>query len=323
MNQPIEHIMNERKSRKEREVNMNELIEKLKSMNVGKIKENEPLANHTTIKIGGPADCLIEPSSVENLQKVMEFINESKVSWRAIGRGSNLLVSDKGMEGVVIKLGSGLDTVEVNGTEITVGAGHSLVALTTIISKKGLSGLEFASGIPGSVGGAVYMNAGAHGSDISKILTKALILFENGSLEWLSNEEMEFSYRTSVLQKKRPGIVVQAVFHVTEGDREQIKAEMKKNKDYRKETQPWDLPCAGSIFRNPLPNYAGKLIEEAGLKGFSIGGAKISEMHGNFIVNHEGATAEDVLNLIQYVKDKILETRQITMETEVEIIGRK
>ncbi|GIN61434.1 UDP-N-acetylenolpyruvoylglucosamine reductase [Robertmurraya siralis] len=302
---------------------MIELCTKLKELNVGKVKENEPLANHTTLKIGGPADCFVEPSSIENLQKTMEVISDYQVNWRAIGRGSNLLVSDQGIEGVVIKLGTGINDLQLDGTQITVGGGYSLVALATQISRKGLSGLEFASGIPGSVGGAVYMNAGAHGSDISKILDKALILFEDGQLEWLTNEEMEFSYRTSVLQKKRPGIVIKAIFQLAEGDREKISAEMKKNKEYRKVTQPWDSPCAGSIFRNPLPNYAGKLIEEAGLKGHSIGGAKISEMHGNFIVNSGGAKAEDVLSLIQYVKDKIFENYQVMMETEVEIIGRK
>lgn len=180
---------------------MIELCTKLKELNVGKVKENEPLANHTTLKIGGPADCFVEPSSIENLQKTMEVISDYQVNWRAIGRGSNLLVSDQGIEGVVIKLGTGINDLQLDGTQITVGGGYSLVALATQISRKGLSGLEFASGIPGSVGGAVYMNAGAHGSDISKILDKALILFEDGQLEWLTNEEMEFSYRTSVLQK--------------------------------------------------------------------------------------------------------------------------
>lgn len=185
-----------------------------------------------------------------------------------------------------------------------------------------MTGLEFASGIPGSVGGAVYMNAGAHGSDISKILTKAHILFADGSMEWLTNEEMEFSYRTSILQKKRPGIVLEAIFNLEMGDRAAIVSQMQKNKDYRKETQPWNFPCAGSIFRNPLPNYAGKLIEDAGLKGFSIGGAKISEMHGNFIVNAGNATAKDVLSLIQHVKETIFNLYGVKMETEVEIIGR-
>lgn len=302
---------------------MKDFLSKLSELNVGKIKENEPMANHTTIKIGGPADIFIEPSSSENLRKTMDLIKEYKIEWRAIGRGSNLLVSDKGIEGVVIKLGSGLADLEVNGDEVRVGGGYSLVSLATSISRKGLSGLEFAGGIPGSVGGAVYMNAGAHGSDISKILSKALVLFEDGTLEWVDNEGMEFSYRTSVLQKKRPGIVVEAIFQLKEGDREAIITEIQKNKDYRKETQPWNFPCAGSIFRNPLPNYAGRLIEEAGLKGFSIGGAKISDMHGNFIVNAGGATANDVLALIDYVKRTIDSQYDVKMETEVEIIGRK
>jgi UDP-N-acetylmuramate dehydrogenase len=302
---------------------MNSLLTEMKDLNIGKIKVNEPLANHTTMKIGGPVDILIEPSSIESLEKLMKIIITKQIPWRAIGRGSNLLVSDLGIEGVVIKLSSGIDHLTINDQEITVGGGHSLVSLSTIISKKGLSGLEFASGIPGSVGGAVYMNAGAHGSDISKILKKAKVLFKDGTIGWLSNEEMEFSYRTSCLQKSRPGIVLEAVFQLTEGDRTQIVAEMQKNKDYRKNTQPYNFPCAGSIFRNPLPHYAGKLIETAGLKGYQIGGAKISEMHGNFIVNAGNAKAQDVLDLIQYVKKTIFDLYQIEMETEVEIIGRK
>jgi UDP-N-acetylmuramate dehydrogenase len=302
---------------------MKELIKKLNDLNVGKVKENEPLANHTTIKIGGPADLFIEPSSIDNLKKTMDLIREYNVKWRAIGRGSNLLVSDKGIEGAVIKLGHGLDNLEVNDTIVKAGGGHSLVSLATMISRKGLSGLEFAAGIPGSVGGAVYMNAGAHGSDVSNILVKAHILFEDGTMEWLTNEEMEFSYRTSVLQKKRPGIVVEAEFQLQKGEKDSIMSVLQKNKDYRKETQPWNFPCAGSIFRNPLPHYAGKLIESAGLKGHSIGGAMISEMHGNFIVNTGNATAQDVLALIEHVKDTIYNLYQINMETEVEIIGRK
>ncbi|CAM3696500.1 UDP-N-acetylmuramate dehydrogenase [Mesobacillus zeae] len=301
---------------------MKELTNKLIAMNIGAVKENEPLANHTTIKIGGPADILVEPSSAENLKKTMEVTLESGVKWTAIGRGSNLLVSDKGIEGVVIKLGTGLNHVATEGTTVTADGGVSLVSLAMSISRQGLSGMEFAGGIPGSVGGAVFMNAGAHGSDISNILEKALILFEDGKIEWLSKDEMKFSYRTSVLQKERPGIVIQAVFKLREGEKEKIVAEIQRNKDYRKETQPWNYPCAGSIFRNPLPDYAGNLVEKAGLKGHSIGGAKISEMHGNFIVNAGAATAEDVLALIQHVKDTVLASYGVRMETEVEIIGR-
>ena len=298
------------------------LLRELNEYQVGTVKKDEELARHTTMKIGGPADLFIEPTSIEGLKKTMQLVQKYRVNWRAIGRGSNLLVSDQGIEGVVIKLGNNLKDMKLDGTQLTVGAGYSIVALAVLISKKGLSGLEFASGIPGSVGGAVYMNAGAHGSDISKILTEAHILFEDGSLQWLTNDEMEFSYRTSVLQKKRPGIVVEARFQLTEGDKEQIVAVMQKNKDYRKVTQPYDSPCAGSIFRNPLPHFAGKLIEEAGLKGFQIGGAQISEMHGNFIVNAGNAKAFDVLQLIQYVKKTIMEKYNIQMETEVEIIGK-
>lgn len=302
---------------------MEAIVQQLRDLQVGKVLENEPLANHTTMKIGGPADLFIEPSSIENLEKVMKVIQEHEWPWTVIGRGSNLLVSDKGIEGVVIKLGKGLDQLEIHDTEVRVGAGFSLVTLAVQISKKGLAGLEFASGIPGSVGGAVYMNAGAHGSDMSEVLEKVHVLFEEGTLAWLTKEEMEFSYRTSVLQKKRPGIVLEAIFQLKAGNREEIVTKMQANKNYRKETQPYNLPCAGSIFRNPLPKYAGQLVQEAGLKGYSIGGAQISPMHGNFIVNTGNGNAEDVLALIQYVKGTIYQQFGINIETEVEIIGRK
>ena len=302
---------------------MKDLADKLREFNIGSVKENEPLANHTSMKIGGPADILIEPSSIDNVQKAVEIIRSSNTKWTVIGRGSNLLVSDKGIEGAVIKLGSGVDDIKVDGTRVTAGGGLSLVNFAMTISRKGLSGLEFAGGIPGSIGGAVYMNAGAHGSDISTILEKAYVLFEDGTLEWLSNEEMKFSYRTSVLQKERPGIVVAAVFKFNEGNKEEIVAELQKNKDYRKETQPYNYPSCGSVFRNPLPNYAGNLIEKSGLKGHQIGGAQISELHANFIVNRGNATAEDVLGIIQHIKDTVLDLHGVKMETEVEIIGRK
>jgi UDP-N-acetylmuramate dehydrogenase len=300
---------------------MEKILLKLQEAEVGKVVENEPLAKHTTIKIGGPAEIFVEPSSIEDLKKTMDTVTESGVPWRAIGRGSNLLVGDSGIKGVVIKLGKGLDHLDVDGDTITAGGGYSLIKLTTVISKQGLSGLQFAGGIPGSVGGAVYMNAGAHGSDMSKILVKAHILFEDGTMEWLTAEELEFSYRTSLLQKKRPGICLEAVLKLEKGNREEIVAELQKNKDYRRETQPWDHPNCGSVFRNPLPHYAGQLIQESGLKGYQIGGAKISELHGNFIVNTGNATAKDVLDLIDFVKKTIYEKHGVKMETEVEIVG--
>lgn len=300
---------------------MDNLEKLLLEDSVGKVIKNEPLKNHTTMKVGGPADLFVEPDSIDNLKKTIKHIRERNVKWRAIGRGSNLLIPDEGVRGVVIKLGSGLDHLEINDEEILVGAGYSIIKLATIISKEGLSGLEFAGGIPGSVGGAVFMNAGAHGSDISKILKKAHILFPDGTLQWLSQEEMEFAYRTSVLQQKRPGVCVEAIFQLEKGEKDKIVTQMQKHKDYRRDTQPWNYPCSGSVFRNPLPKHSGQLIEEAGLKGFSIGGAKVSEKHANFIVNAGDAKAQDVLDLIEHIQRVIFEKYNVELEPEIETIG--
>ncbi|YCA42644.1 UDP-N-acetylmuramate dehydrogenase [Bacillus sp. JZ8] len=300
---------------------MERLVQELKENNVGKVLQHEPLAHHTTLKIGGPAELFIEPNSVQGLEKAMTLIKKHNIPWRAIGRGSNLLVSDEGIKGAVIKLGRDISDLTVEETKVKVGGGYSIVALATQLSRKGLTGLEFAAGIPGSVGGAVYMNAGAHGSDMSKILEKALVLFEDGTIEWLTNDELQFSYRHSILQNERPGICIEAVLSLEEGNREAIVEKIQKNKDYRKETQPWNFPCAGSIFRNPLPNYAGELIEKNGLKGYEIGGAKVSDLHANFIVNTGSATAQDVVDLITYIQKTIKEKEGIEMHTEVEIVS--
>ncbi|MCU5216213.1 UDP-N-acetylmuramate dehydrogenase [Bacillus cereus] len=301
---------------------MEQLVNELIEADVGRVLVNEPLARYTTMKIGGPADILIVPKHVAGIEKTLQLVKQYKTKWTVIGRGSNLLVSDQGIEGVVIRLGEGLDHLEVEKHKVRVGSGYPLIKLSTLLSRQGLAGLEFASGIPGSVGGAVYMNAGAHKSDISSVLSKALILFEDGTIAWLTNKELEFSYRSSVLQTKRPGIVLEAEFQLQAGKREEIVRSMKNNKDYRRETQPWNHPCAGSIFRNPIPHFAGDLVEKAGLRGYRIGGAQISEMHGNFIVNTGGASAQDVMSLIELIKHTIKDKFDVDMHTEVEIIGR-
>ncbi|AAP10830.1 MULTISPECIES: UDP-N-acetylmuramate dehydrogenase [Bacillus] len=301
---------------------MEQLVNELIEADVGRVLVNEPLARYTTMKIGGPADILIVPKHVAGIEKTLQLVKQYKTKWTVIGRGSNLLVSDQGIEGVVIRLGEGLDHLEVEKHKVRVGSGYPLIKLSTLLSRQGLAGLEFASGIPGSVGGAVYMNAGAHKSDISSVLSKALILFEDGAIDWLTNKELEFSYRASVLQTKRPGIVLEAVFQLQAGKREEIVRSMQNNKDYRRETQPWNHPCAGSVFRNPIPHFAGDLVEKAGLRGYRIGGAQISEMHGNFIVNTGGASAQDVLSLIELIKHTIKDKFDVDMHTEVEIIGR-
>lgn len=299
---------------------MDRLITRLQEANVGQVKENEPLANHTTWRIGGPTRVLVIPKDIDHLIFTVKLANEYNCPLFIIGRGSNLLISDQGFDGMIIKISDAIDHLEVNGEEIRVGAGFSLIKLATMISKQGLSGLEFAAGIPGSVGGAVFMNAGAHKSDISNIITKVRVVYQDGTVKWYSKEEMDFSYRTSRLQKDH-GICLEAIFKLQKGNREEIVAEIQKNKEYRKKTQPWDYPCCGSVFRNPLPHFAGKLIEDAGLKGYTIGGAQVSTMHANFIVNIGGAKASDVLNLIKHIKEEVFRQFQVEMETEVELVG--
>ncbi len=297
---------------------MQNCINQLKKNHVGIIKENEPLSAHTTMKIGGPARIFVEPGSPDSVIKAVEIAQAANVPCRVIGRGSNLLALDTGFSGMIIKLGKGLEQVQFAGSDIHVGAGHSIVSLASLAGRNGLTGLEFAAGIPGSIGGAAYMNAGAHGSDMSKIIQKVHVLFLDGESEWLTNEEMQYSYRTSLLQKVRPGIVLECVLTLSKGEPEKIREQILANKKYRKDTQPYDNPCAGSIFRNPLPEYAGKLIQDLGLRGYTLGGAKVSEMHGNFIVNNDKATAQDVLDLIAYIQAQVKAHYQINLETEVE-----
>lgn len=301
---------------------MEPLLEALREADIGKVVQNEPLSKHTTIKVGGPAAVYVEPSDVNGLKRALAITASHGARWLVIGRGSNLLVKDGGYRGVVINLAKGLNDLTYAENGVIVGGGYPLIKLVTVVSKKGLSGLEFAGGIPGSVGGAVYMNAGAHGSDMSKVVKRVHVLFADGTMRWLSNEEMQFSYRTSILQQKK-GIVIEAEIILKEADRDSVISLMRKHKDYRRDTQPWDAPCCGSVFRNPLPQHSGALIEKAGLKGKRIGGAQISELHGNFIVNvgRKNTTAKDVLTLIDHVKTTIKEKYNISLETEVEIIG--
>lgn len=300
---------------------MKELISQLTEANVGKVWENEPLKYHTTIKVGGPVDLMVQPKDKEGLVHTLRIINHTGLPYWVIGRGSNLLVKDEGLRGVVIKLGEGLDYLEIHDHDVIAGAGLSFVKLAMIVAKQGLSGLEFAGGIPGTVGGAVYMNAGAHGSDVSRVLSSAEVLFEDGELATLTNEQLEFGYRSSLLQHKRKGICVEARFRLVKANRHDIAAEMAKHKNYRRLTQPLKQPCCGSVFRNPKPHSAGRLIEQAGLKGFRIGDAQISPLHANFIVNLGNASARDVLNLIEHIQSTIKSMFGIDLQPEVQVIG--
>ncbi|MBI0386892.1 UDP-N-acetylmuramate dehydrogenase [Thermoactinomyces sp. CICC 24227] len=302
---------------------MEQIIQEMKSIGIQDVRVNEPLSRHTTWKVGGPADLLIYPRNKEELERAMQVVYRHQIPWRVIGRGSNLLVRDGGIRGVVFKLDEGFNELKVDGTRVTAGGGYSTILLATMTSRQGLTGLEFAAGIPGNVGGAVYMNAGAHGSDISKVLHSATVLLETGEWVTLSNEEMEFRYRTSVLQTKLKGIVTEASFTLEYGERDEIMSRLTSYKDRRRKTQPLQYPCAGSVFRNPPGDYAGRLIQEAGLKGFRIGDAEVSTTHANFIINRGNATAKNVLQLIEHIIQTIDEKYNIRLEPEVQVVGEE
>ncbi|AOK89028.1 MULTISPECIES: UDP-N-acetylmuramate dehydrogenase [Paenibacillus] len=289
---------------------------------IGKVLEHEPLSKYTTWKIGGPADALVIPDTKEQLARVLKLASEHGIPWMQLGRGSNMLVSDKGIRGLVIKLGPGFDYVHFENEQIVAGGGVSLVKLCVMASKQGLSGLEFAGGIPGSVGGAVYMNAGAHGSDVSQIFQSAEIVLDTGELAVYDADNMHFSYRHSVLHEQR-GMVTEAVFRMKRGDREEISSALAAFKDRRRLTQPLQLACAGSVFRNPPGDYAARLIESAGLKGLKAGGAEVSVQHANFIVNTGQATAEDVLTLMKHIQSTISSQTGIKLVPEVFVVGER
>ncbi|MDE5977165.1 MAG: UDP-N-acetylmuramate dehydrogenase, partial [Turicibacter sp.] len=296
-------------------------IEEYKKNNLGFLSENEPLSKHTTFRVGGPARIFVKPNSKESLAQTIELIQKKDLKYKVIGKGSNLLPSDSLFEGVIVKCDKGLDYIEVEGHYVTVGAGVSTIVLATQVAKQNLSGLEFISGVPGTVGGAIYMNAGAYNKEMKDVLKKVLVIDEKGELIWLSNEELSFGYRTSIMQEKKGWTVIEAVLELEAGDYEAISELMKKRKARRVESQPINMPSAGSTFRNPLPHYSWKLIEEAGLRGMRIGGAEVSTKHCNFIVNVGGATSQDIYDLIQQVQSKVLEKDGIELHPEVEMFN--
>ncbi|WEK52982.1 MAG: UDP-N-acetylmuramate dehydrogenase [Candidatus Cohnella colombiensis] len=301
---------------------MQQLIKELEAAKLSVVKLNERLAEYTTWKIGGPADLFLVPANEEQLIAAIVLLNRYRIPWCVLGRGSNTLVSDKGVRGAVIKLGDSFDELSIEGDTVTAGASYSFIKLSVMVGKEGLTGLEFAGGIPGTVGGAVYMNAGAHHSDISHILQSASVVWEDGSQSVLEKDEMQFSYRHSILHDRR-GIVTRAVFQLASGDRKEIAAAMASYKDRRRRTQPLQMATAGSVFRNPPNDHAARLIEAAGLKGTREGAAEVSLIHANFIVNHGGARAEDVLTLMRRVQQVIEQKDGIKLVPEVLLMGER
>ena len=297
-----------------------DIFEKLSSI-AGKenVLRDEPMSRHTTFRTGGPAEYLVSPD-MDGLPGVIAFCREQGIPLTVIGNGSNLLVGDKGISGVVVEIGRLMGEIRLEGNKITAQAGALLSAVSARAAAEGLSGLEFASGIPGSVGGAVIMNAGAYGGEMKDTLVAATVLTKEGEIVRLPAEELDLSYRHSNLPEKE-SIVLEAEFVLTEGDVDQIAATLAELKQQRTSKQPLEYPSAGSTFKRPEGHFAGKLIEDAGLKGYTIGGAQVSEKHCGFVINKGGATSEDVLILIRHIQDVVQEQFGVALETEVRLIG--
>lgn len=298
---------------------MKKIIEKLKELNCGTILENESLKNYTTYKVGGNAPVIVIPYNEKELMKLMKFLKENHVKQKVLGNGSNVIFDDKGYDGVLIKLDE-FDTFYLEGNKVTVGAGYSLMKLAYKVSRLGLSGLEFACGIPGTIGGAIYMNAGAYKSDMGYVVESIKVLTPELKIKKFYNHECNFHYRTSFLKQNEGYICLEATIQLQNGNKEEIMDIIKDRKNRRMESQPLEYPSAGSVFRNPEGNYAGKLIEDIGFKGKQIGGAKVSEKHANFIVNVGSAKASDVKKLIFSIQKEVKKKTGIELKLEQEIV---
>jgi len=284
------------------------------------IKLRVPMKQYTTFRTGGEADCLITLQNKEQLARLLSYFHRTGQNFFLLGLGSNLLISDKGYQGVVLKLSGELEQIHVEGERIRAGAGASLARAARAAYEHGLTGLEFASGIPGSVGGGIVMNAGAYGGEMKQVVESVTLMDEEGAIVELKGSEMEFGYRASIV-RKRSYIVLEAVMRLEQGNAEQIGAAMEELAIKRREKQPLEYPSAGSTFKRPEGFFAGKLIMDAGLRGFSIGGAQVSEKHCGFIINRGGATSEDVYRLICRVKQEVREQFGVELEPEVVMLG--
>ena len=283
------------------------------------VKEDESMNKYTSFQIGGPADLFIEPSNHQELAQVLQTLSNTAIPFFILGKGSNILVGDLGIRGVVLSM-SGLDKIQINGTKITAGAGASLGKVAVAAMQAELTGLEFASGIPGSVGGAVVMNAGAYGGEIKDVLVNATIFTPEGEKKILKCDEMELGYRHSIFHNNN-WIVAEVELQLQQGDSQAIKTKMVELNSRRRAKQPLEFPSAGSSFKRPPGYYAGTTIDQAGLKGYSVGGAQVSEKHAGFIINKGNATAQDVIRLVKDIQRIIREKVGIELEPEIRFVG--
>ena len=285
------------------------------------ILRKELMSRHTTFAIGGPVDALLIPSNVEELKRILLFCSEKSVPYIALGNGSNLLVRDKGIRGIAIKLNE-LAEIEIHNHEIQAQAGVCLRKLAYYAAENSLSGLEFAEGIPGSLGGAVIMNAGAYGGEMKNVLLDCSFLDIDGQIKNYSAEKTQFGYRTSIFQDSKV-IIISARLSLKYGQRDEILKYMNDLHERRRNQQPLDDPSAGSVFRQPGKYSAGQLIDKLGLKGHAIGGAEVSTKHAGFIINRGNSTAQDVLNLINYIKKRVYAEENVDLQTEIKVVGEE
>lgn len=283
------------------------------------IKVNEKMSEHISFKVGGPADILLEPVEVDQLVKSIDICKQNNIPFIVIGNGSNLLVKDGGIRGVVIEL-SNINKIEINGEKIKAYCGSLLKDVSDVALNNSLTGFEFACGIPGSVGGAVFMNAGAYDGEIKNVIESADVLDKQGNVITLSKDELGLGYRTSKVMKEGL-IVISATFGLANGDKQKIHDRIEDLNNRRQEKQPLEYPSAGSTFKRPEGYFAGKLIQDAGLKGFELGGAAVSAKHSGFVINKNNATAKEILDLIKYVQDEVKEKFGVDLYPEVRILG--
>ena len=298
-------------------LNYKDLFQSIYSEN--EIELNAKMSEHIYFKVGGPVDILLTPSSVKQIRSTLQICKENNIPFYIIGNGSNLLVKDGGIRGVVIKL-CNLKEITTNGNEIKAEAGALLKDVSAKAVENSLTGFEFACGIPGSVGGAVFMNAGAYDGEIKNVIKEAEVIDKDGNIMTLSKDDLELGYRTSSVMKKGY-IVLSAVFSLRSGEESKVKERVNELTMKREEKQPLEYPSAGSTFKRPEGYFAGKLIQDAGLKGFSIGGAAVSEKHSGFVINKGGATAKDILDLIAHIQNEVKKQFGVDLHPEVRILG--
>ncbi|MBR0381982.1 MAG: UDP-N-acetylmuramate dehydrogenase [Eubacterium sp.] len=300
---------------------MSDFLQKLsEGIHKGTVLCQEPMSRHTTFCVGGPADYFVSPGSQEEAAFAVRCAREEQVPFFVVGKGSNLLVSDRGYRGMILQIGKNLQDVRTDGTVITADAGATLAMVARSALNSCLTGLEFAAGIPGTVGGGVSMNAGAYNGEIKDVLIDTDVLTTEGRVETIKAEDMELSYRRSCVFD-RGYIVLSARFGLERGDREQILARMEELASARKSKQPLEYPSAGSTFKRPEGYFAGKLIQDAGLKGYTVGGAQVSEKHSGFVINKGGATASEIAFLIRRVQEQVKKAYGVTMHPEVRFVG--